>query len=270
MVHLISFDRAAEYYDETRGFPPGVADSVTGSLKSGLHSSDRILELGIGTGRITIPLIAQKFKVTGIDISRGMMQRLRLNAAKSLVHPPDLIEGDINFLPFAPNSFEIVLAVHVLHLTPTWQVVISEVIRLLTPRGSFIMGYESHPDNTPYHLIRDQFDAILFSQGFESRRYVKRDFEEVHQRLLLENAVREEWVACEWISSQTPAQALERIESRKWSSTWNIPETIFRESIDQLRSWVGHTYPDKDLVHFIPTKFIWRKYSWPDNGQSVN
>lgn len=268
MVYPISFDRAAEYYDETRGFPPGISDLVVGSLVSELRSDDHILELGIGTGRIAIPLLARKFKISGIDISRGMMRRLQRNAASACVHIPDLVEGDATLLPFAHKSLDTVLAVHVLHLIPAWQAVISEVLRVLSPQGSFVLGYESHPADTPYDLIRNHFEETVLSRGFDPRRHVKRDFEDVHQRFHEENAVKKEWVACEWTSTQSPAHALDRFESRKWSSTWNIPEAIFQESIDQLRSWVDHAFPDLDRVYSIPTQFIWRKYYWPGNDQS--
>jgi len=37
----------------------------------------RFLEIGVGTGRIALPLALLGFSVTGIDISEGMMERLR-------------------------------------------------------------------------------------------------------------------------------------------------------------------------------------------------
>jgi len=52
------FDRAADIYDQTRGFPPGVGDRVAAALVDfvGLKPDDRILEIGVGTGRIAKPL----------------------------------------------------------------------------------------------------------------------------------------------------------------------------------------------------------------------
>jgi len=44
----ISFDRAAEYYDNTRGFPEGVAEQIRAAIVNytGANFDTRFLELG--------------------------------------------------------------------------------------------------------------------------------------------------------------------------------------------------------------------------------
>ncbi|MGO9218847.1 MAG: class I SAM-dependent DNA methyltransferase [Streptosporangiaceae bacterium] len=58
---------------------PGVAESAVGLLAglAGLAGGGRALELGIGTGRIALPLARRGVPVHGIDLSRAMVARLR-------------------------------------------------------------------------------------------------------------------------------------------------------------------------------------------------
>jgi SAM-dependent methyltransferase len=68
----------AATYDETsdRMFDPGVVGPTVDFLAE-LAGDGRALELGIGTGRIALPLAARGVEVHGIDLSRAMVERLR-------------------------------------------------------------------------------------------------------------------------------------------------------------------------------------------------
>ncbi len=57
-------------------FEPGVVDAVVEVL-AGLAGGGRALELGIGTGRIALPLARRGVALHGIDLSRAMVFRLR-------------------------------------------------------------------------------------------------------------------------------------------------------------------------------------------------
>ncbi len=77
----VSFDRAAEYYDRTRALPPELAARQTEMLAGALAGRSRVLEIGVGTGRIALPLWQSGVPVVGLDLSAPMLHRLRLNAA---------------------------------------------------------------------------------------------------------------------------------------------------------------------------------------------
>jgi SAM-dependent methyltransferase len=67
---------AATYDDSSETFGSGAAEAVAGVL-AGLAGRGRALELGIGTGRIALPLARRGVQVHGIDLSRAMVARLR-------------------------------------------------------------------------------------------------------------------------------------------------------------------------------------------------
>ena len=66
-------DHLAEVYDEWFG----TADEATVELLAELAQGGRALELGIGTGRIALPLTQKGVEVHGIDASEAMISRLR-------------------------------------------------------------------------------------------------------------------------------------------------------------------------------------------------
>src|SRR5262245_40719864 len=111
VLNSIAFDRAADYYDETRGFPPGEEQTAAAliSQTGGLTPASKVIEIGVGTGRIALPLARYVGAYFGVDISRPMMARLR---AKQNGEPISLVEGDATRLPFASHSFDAAVAVH--------------------------------------------------------------------------------------------------------------------------------------------------------------
>jgi ubiquinone/menaquinone biosynthesis C-methylase UbiE len=104
-----AFDRISEVYDETREpLEATVVEGLAGHLRAwGVHS---LLEVGVGTGRVALPMRAQGFEVTGLDASRGMLARARSKGVRRLVR------GSAYRLPVADHAVDAALFVHVLHL----------------------------------------------------------------------------------------------------------------------------------------------------------
>ena len=71
-------DRVAARYDESAAemFDPAVVEPVVDFLAE-LAGAGRALELGVGTGRIALPLARRGVPVRGIELSKAMVERLR-------------------------------------------------------------------------------------------------------------------------------------------------------------------------------------------------
>src|SRR5512142_961246 len=78
MAHDHFGERAAARYDESSAelFAPEAVEPVVDFLAE-LAGGGAALELGIGTGRIALPLAARGVRVHGIDLSEAMVARLR-------------------------------------------------------------------------------------------------------------------------------------------------------------------------------------------------
>ena len=70
-----------------------------------------VLELGCGTGRVTLPVAREGTDVTGIDRSASMLARARAKRARARTAArADFVRGDIRMLPFRSRRFGLVMA----------------------------------------------------------------------------------------------------------------------------------------------------------------
>jgi len=95
-------DRIADVYDVL--YPPGPDAEEAAELLAMLAGSGRALELGVGTGRLALPLSARGVDVHGIDASESMAARLRAKPGGESV--PVTI-GDFTGVP-AEGQFELI------------------------------------------------------------------------------------------------------------------------------------------------------------------
>src|SRR5438552_12578349 len=70
-----------------------------------------VLELGCGTGRVSLPLARAGVDLVGIDRSAPMLARARRarRGPRSAVRNPQFVRGDIRALPFRARSFAAVI-----------------------------------------------------------------------------------------------------------------------------------------------------------------
>ena len=256
MSQSISFDRAADYYDETRKLEPDIATAVTRAILGELRSAgaDRVLEIGVGTGRISRPLMAEGIHITGVDISALMMRKL-LNQLSSVHQPPSLLLGDATALPFRDGAFPAVLAVHVLHLVSSPVEAIKEVRRVLESGGVFL--HQTHRDNGSLDASADKFDELLISRGhkmptrsaFENARDILEDCG--GQKSVIEIATE--------TKSAEPARILADSRAQIHSWTWRVPEDVFEDCWPEYEAWFKGYYGDEpiheDITYLLET---WR------------
>ena len=137
-MESVNFDRAAGFYDATRALPETVMAQLLEILVPELATRQPCLEIGVGTGRIALPLRMRGVDMAGADISEGMLRRLVANADGPSL---PVVLADATRLPVAPESFGSVLAVHVLHLIPNWRDAVDEAVRVLRPGGALIASF---------------------------------------------------------------------------------------------------------------------------------
>ncbi len=118
----------AAAYDRTRSSPREVQEFwlPAAGLQADLMPGSRILDIGCGTGRLAVPLSA-RCRVVGLDVSREMLE-----AGRGKGSPAAFVLGDAVRLPFRDRSFDVALAVMVLHLLPDFRAGVREMSRCAT------------------------------------------------------------------------------------------------------------------------------------------
>ncbi len=123
------------------------------ALLTDLAEGDEVLDLGCGDGYL-LDLLAESSggaRGIGVDFSAD---ELRLAAARS--QPPRLVRARAQCLPFADQSFGLVLSHFAFHLMSDPEVVVSEIGRVLRPSGRFATIVGGGPKvGDPFELFLD-------------------------------------------------------------------------------------------------------------------
>jgi len=89
------YDKIARLYDP---WSRSVVEDIAFYIDEATHSGGPVLELGVGTGRIAVPVAAAGIEVVGVDLSAGMLEVARERAELAAV-PVDLRQGDMRDPP---------------------------------------------------------------------------------------------------------------------------------------------------------------------------
>lgn len=105
-------------------------------------TGDEVLDVGIGTGRGSLPLCARGQRVTGVDSSQAMLdecQRLAREQGLSLRTQT----SQLDCLPFAAASFDSLISLNVLMHFPHWKQILPEWKRVVRPGGRLVFDVHS-------------------------------------------------------------------------------------------------------------------------------
>lgn len=109
------------------------------SLKKG----EIVLDLGSGAGFdcfLAANNVGKKGKVIGVDMTPEMLDKARENAEKGGYRNVEFRLGEIENLPVADNTVDVVISNCVINLSPDKKRVFEETIRVLKPGGRFIVS----------------------------------------------------------------------------------------------------------------------------------
>jgi len=123
----------------------------------------KFLDLGCGLGRHSLLFAHNDFQVDSFDLSNNAIENLRAKSKELGMKNFVCTTGDMNRLPYADNSFDCLLAYHVISHTDSQgiKIIINEIDRVLKERGEFFLticsknswsfqesGYQKHDENT--------------------------------------------------------------------------------------------------------------------------
>ena len=100
----------------------------------GVKAGDEVLDVACGTGNASIPAAEAGASVTGLDLTPELFDGARRRAERAGVEL-ELIEGDAEALPFADESFDVVLSTFGCMFAPDHKRAAVEIARVLRPGG---------------------------------------------------------------------------------------------------------------------------------------
>jgi SAM-dependent methyltransferase len=130
------------YPDELANVPELAVESFAGVANpwqlGRLAAGERVLDLGSGAGTdslVAAQMVGEQGHVSGIDMTPAMLAKARAAAAAMGVRNVEFVESEAERLPFADQSFDVVISNGVIDLIPDKDAVFAELHRVLVPGG---------------------------------------------------------------------------------------------------------------------------------------
>ncbi|HYJ51594.1 MAG TPA: methyltransferase domain-containing protein [Allosphingosinicella sp.] len=221
------------------GYPPG--DSLTW-LRARAGRSDfaqlldrsiagdaRIVEIGCGTGQMSLFLARADREIVALDLSREAL-KLGADAAQRYgIDRVTFVEADLNRLPLKDGAFDLVYSSGVLHHTPDPRAAFSRIVRAVRPGGTIVLGLYNSIARIPLRLRR----GIARLTGL---RWVP--FDPVLRDREAEPARREAWLRDQYAHPEEHRHSVGEVrrwfveEGLEWLRTY--PSTIAGDEPDDL------------------------------------
>jgi ubiquinone/menaquinone biosynthesis C-methylase UbiE len=147
LVGIMDMGKALDYTKEDLSLAPGEANLGLGCgnpiSRADLKPGETVLDLGSGAGFdafLTAGRVGESGRVIGVDMTPEMVQKARKNAENLNIHNVEFRLGEIEKLPIADASVDVVISNCVINLSPDKSAVFREIYRSLKPGGRIIIS----------------------------------------------------------------------------------------------------------------------------------
>ena len=258
MTESVRFDRAAEFYDRTRAIDDDAMARTVEVLEAELAGRGRVLEVGVGTGLLAVPLHDAGLDVYGLDLSAPMLRKLREKTGSRTVR---LVLGDATRVPIGEGAFGAAYLRWVLHLIPDWRGVLAEVVRVVESGGVFLANLGAY--GGPRREIQERFGEIT-GVPIEPVGLSWGDVVSLDAEMASHGAEVRELPPVREGGQESVGEFLEEIRDNLFSWTWRIPEDVRLRTAEVLRPWAEERFGPLDEVRPYEHATVWRAYDLPD------
>lgn len=115
-----------------------------------LAKTDRILDVGCGIGKYTLPLLEKGYQVEGLDIAEGLLEQMKQHHQRDeplSLHCADIAKPPEKLL----GKFDVVIGFFALHHMYDLEMALKGIYQLLKPQGKVVF-LEPNPYNILYYL----------------------------------------------------------------------------------------------------------------------
>jgi len=151
------YDRIAERYDRAERWERRLFGADARGLVR--EAQGDVLELAVGTGR-NLELYPPQARVTGIELSGGMLERAR-SRARDLGRDVDLRQGDAQALPFPEAAFDTVVCTFSLCTIPDERRALAQARRVLRPGGLLLLVEHVRSPNPLVRLLERLAEPVM-------------------------------------------------------------------------------------------------------------
>lgn len=255
MGDSVAFDRAAEIYDRTRAISDAAMARNVELLRGELAGRGRILEVGVGTGLLALPLHRAGLALAGLDLSAPMVGKLVEKAGGRAPFP--VLLGDATRMPFADGAFGGAFLRWVLHLVPDWRALVAEVARVVGAGGVFLVNLGAY--GGPREEIQARF-AELAGVSLEPVGLGWGDFDALDGAMAVLGASARDLPPVHEGSDEPLGEFLRGIETGLYSWTWDVRQDVRSRAVRELWPWAEERFGPLDERRHVRHATRWRAY----------
>lgn len=170
------FDKAAATWDK-KPLRLLLAEKVVQAIRAAvpLHRAMNTLEIGCGTGLVTISLCPLVGRIVATDTSTGMLDELNGKIRDLQIDTIEPLLADLAHAPLSPGSFELIYSSMTLHHIEDTMALLSTCHKLLAP-GGFIALADLEKEDGSFHsdmtgvahlgFVPEELAALAAACGF--------------------------------------------------------------------------------------------------------
>jgi SAM-dependent methyltransferase len=257
MGQRVDFGANAPIYDRRHG--AALSADVARSLCSAgaLGRGARVLDVGAGTGRVSIALADLGCDVVAVDPSVPMLSALRSKSANTSI---PIVAAEGAHLPFRPESFDVVIFARILYVIADWKASLREAFHTIKAGGLLFHEWGNGGAGEAWVQIREKARRLFEDAGVDNPFHPgAREEGDVDAYLLAHGFVRKEILEAGPGPSTTLRDFLVRVESGELSYIWAVPERVREDCLPKLRAWCEQTF-DLEQLAPMPLALQWAIY----------
>src|SRR5712692_3204610 len=211
-------------------------------LDRAIPGDARIVDLGCGTGQMTLYLARANRLVIGADLTRASLELGAAAALRFRLDRVQFIETDLHRPALRKGSFDVVYSSGVLHHTPDPPAAFGRIAQLARPGGMIVLGLYNAVARIPLRLRRlvariSGYRLILFDPVLRDRKN--------------EPARREAWLRDQYRHPEEHCHTLAEVQD------W------FRENgVDYIRAYPSALIGDDSQELFVKVADNWQLEGW--------
>lgn len=152
-----------------RVFYPRIA-KVVKSLA--IEPGARVLEIGVGTG-LSLDAYPRHCHVTGIDLAPDMLEKAQERIDRHGLRHVSVEQGDALDLRFPDDSFDYVMAFHVVSVVPDARRLMAEAQRVCRPGGQIVIINHFRSERRTVARIQHSIDPMTRRLGWTTSLYLR-------------------------------------------------------------------------------------------------
>lgn len=242
------YEDQAVGYDERAGLPPEAIDAVAEALFEiiDLPRGVRLLEVGAGTGLLSMPLVARAAQYIGFDRSPAMLEVFAKKLDIAGLSAEIVVADGNNRWPADDGAIDAVFSSRALHHLEI-EHIITEVRRVLGPSGGWLVtGRVRRDEQAANAILRRKMLELLRERGYNGRsggsggNRLAGELERLGGRLLPARVV------AQWTTAGSPSKALASWQSKEGLAGLDLPADIKALILEDLGRWGKKEFNDMD------------------------